>query len=71
MTKETCIQVIVNGEQSQLPAGTTIAELVAKLAIKQRYAVEINQTIVPKQEHGHWILQPGDVLEVVQAIGGG
>lgn len=66
------ISISVNGDQQQLPAGATIADLIAGMALQgKRVAVECNQEIVPKTEHAATRLQPGDVLEIVHAIGGG
>ncbi len=63
----------LNGEPASLPASIeTIAALLVHLGIAQkRIAVELNQQIVPKSKHTDTILNEGDVVEVVQAIGGG
>jgi sulfur carrier protein len=37
----------------------------------KRFAVERNLEIVPRAEHGSTLLQNGDQVEIVQAIGGG
>ncbi|MBA55654.1 MAG: thiamine biosynthesis protein ThiS [Pseudomonadales bacterium] len=64
--------VTVNGEQQQLAAGATVADLVATMDLQgRRVAVERNLEIVPKAEHAATLLQAGDVLEIVHAIGGG
>ena len=65
------IDVIVNGAVTGLPAGITLAGLVARLALAGRYAVERNGEIIPRSAHGACVLAPGDRIEVVQAIGGG
>ena len=39
--------------------------------VGKRYAIELNKEIVPKTEHEHTTLSTGDIVEVVQAIGGG
>lgn len=64
--------VSVNGEPRQWPAGSTIADVVAALQLSgKRIAVERNQEIVPRAEHASTLLQAGDQVEIVQAIGGG
>lgn len=69
---ENTITVTVNGEQQQLAAGATVADLVATMDLQgRRVAVERNLEIVPKAEHAATPLQAGDVLEIVHAIGGG
>lgn len=66
------VNLHVNGEPRTLPHGTTIADLVASLQLAgKRFAVERNLEIVPKAEHGSTLLQNGDQVEIVQAIGGG
>jgi sulfur carrier protein len=66
------MKVQVNGEEMELAAGTTVAALLEKLGIQQqRLAVEINQEIVPRSQHGQHELQAGDRVEIVRAVGGG
>ena len=64
--------VTVNGEVRQLPAGTTVAALVAALGLgERRVAVEINCNVVPRDSFGGTPLSAGDVVEIVQFVGGG
>jgi len=66
------MQVQVNGESRQLRDGMTVAELVEDLGITgKRIAVEINLEIVPRSLHAQQVIQDGDKVEIVQAIGGG
>jgi sulfur carrier protein len=66
------MQVVVNGEPRDVPAKTTVAELVQQLGFAgRRVAVEVNQDIVPRSEHALHRLADGDRIEVVAAIGGG
>ncbi|SOB77755.1 sulfur carrier protein [Marinobacter sp. LV10R510-11A] len=66
------MQVQVNGEAMELPAGATVAALVEKMALTgKRLAVEINEDIVPRSQHPKFVLNDGDRIEVVRAIGGG
>lgn len=66
------MQVQVNGEVMELPAGATVAALVEKMALTgKRLAVEINEDIVPRSQHPVFALNDGDRVEVVHAIGGG
>ena len=60
-----------NGESRALPAATTIADLIALLEVRGRYAVEVNGDIVPRSAHAGHRLADGDRVEVVAAIGGG
>jgi sulfur carrier protein len=62
----------LNGEQREIPEGTTVAQLVQELGLEgKRIAVEINETLVPRTQHATHELQESDEMEIVQAIGGG
>lgn len=66
------IQVSVNGETVQIPAGSTIADLLERLSLdKTRVAVEHNLRVVPRAEHANLHLNHGDRLEIVTFVGGG
>ena len=66
------MHVQVNGESREVPDGTTVADLVADLASAgQRFAVEVNEELVPRSTHADRSLADGDRIEVVHAIGGG
>jgi sulfur carrier protein len=65
------LAVVVNGNTTSLPAGTTVAALIAGLGVTGRYAVEVNGEIVPRSQHAGHALADGDRIEVVHAIGGG
>ena len=66
------ITIQLNGEAHQCAPGTTLADLVATLAlVGKRFAVECNHDIVPRADHASLVLQAGDQVEIVQAIGGG
>lgn len=64
--------ITINGQTRALPAGQTVAELIAALGYTgKRIAVERNGEIVPKSLHAATLLEDGDRLEVVVAVGGG
>lgn len=66
------IDVSVNGEIRHLDSGTTVAALLAQMALAgKRVAVERNGEIVPKGRHADTVLAAGDTLEIVAAVGGG
>ena len=72
MLKQLVIQVTVNGEARKLAGDMTVEALVEMLGFAgRRVAVEINQAIVPRSLYGQRDLAEGDVIEIVQAIGGG
>jgi sulfur carrier protein len=72
MSHAESILVQVNGAPRVLPAGSSVASLLAAVdAAGRRVAVERNGEIVPKSRYGDTALAAGDRLEVVVAVGGG
>ena len=66
------LQIQLNGEPRELASDTSILQLLEQLdLVGRRVAVELNLDIVPRSAHATTILQPGDRVEVVHAIGGG
>jgi len=66
------IDITVNGETRSVPAGTTVAGLIADLGFAdRRVAVERNREVVPRAQHATTLLAPNDRLEVVTFVGGG
>lgn len=66
------IQVSVNGEAVQVPAGFSLSDLLQRLQLdRARVAVEHNRRVVPRAEHAAVRLNHGDQLEIVTFVGGG
>jgi thiamine biosynthesis protein ThiS len=66
------IQITVNGDPRTLPAGSTVADLVAALGLQPtQVAVERNKELVRRADHASTGLFDGDRLEVVTFFGGG
>lgn len=66
------VAVRVNGEEIRLPAGASVASVLERLHVSTpRVAVERNREIVPKADYATTALATGDVLEVVEFVGGG
>ncbi|MEM9101171.1 MAG: sulfur carrier protein ThiS [Pseudomonadota bacterium] len=73
------MQLVVNGEVGDYSDAVndgekslTVEALLNQVAPeRQRLAVEVNQTIVPRSEYATFCLQSGDRVEIVHAIGGG
>ena len=66
------LHLTVNGEATECPPGTTVAGLLATMdTAGKRVAVERNGEIVPRSQHATTVLEPGDRLEIVIAVGGG
>lgn len=66
------IQVLLNGQPEALaPDLSVLALLEARGLVGKRLAVERNGEIVPRSRHETEALAPGDLLEIVVAVGGG
>ncbi len=66
------MNISLNGHQRPVEGATTLADLVETLELTdRRIAVEVNENLVPRAEHGLYTLKEGDRVEIVHAIGGG
>ena len=66
------MRITVNGEEREVPENTDTAALLELLGLHgQRVAVEVNLEIVPRSAYDAHLLQQGDRVEIVRAIGGG
>jgi sulfur carrier protein len=66
------MQITLNGTRQDIPDRLSAGELIARLDLSgKRLALEVNAEIVPRSTFDVHILQPGDKVEIVHAIGGG
>ncbi len=66
------IQILLNGEAFEAEPASTVTDLLERLAlVNKRVAVEVNQELVPRSVHAEHVLNEGDKVEIVHAIGGG
>ncbi|QLF93853.1 sulfur carrier protein ThiS [Pseudomonas sp. ABC1] len=66
------MNIQLNGEPYSIDPGSTVADLLLALELTgRRLAVELNLDIVPRSQHASTVLQDGDQVEIVHAIGGG
>ncbi len=66
------ISITVNGDKLKIEEDSTIEILLELLNITPaRLAIEINGEVIPRSEILEKVLQDGDILEIVKAIGGG
>jgi sulfur carrier protein len=64
--------VLVNGEQRELQAETTVADVVRSLVDAERgVAVALDGEVVPRSAWTTTRLRDGDRVEVVRAVQGG
>ncbi len=66
------MRLVLNGDSREFPDGLTIKGLLEQLGIPDgRVACEVNMKIVRRAFYANTPLKEGDVVEVIQAIGGG
>lgn len=66
------ISIVINGETRAFDHAPSCADLVHELRLAgKRIAMERNGEIVPRSQFGACMLQDGDRLEIVAAVGGG
>lgn len=66
------MKIVLNGEPREIAAGASVRLLLDAADYgERRVAVEVNRSIVPRSRHAEHILQDGDRIEIVQAMGGG
>ncbi len=64
--------IFVNGTSRPWVASRSLSELIAELKLNTPHmAIAVNDRIVPRQSHAATLVQPGDRIEIVQAVGGG
>jgi sulfur carrier protein len=72
IVSEQVLQVLVNGEAREVPAGCTVDRLLDLLGVqRRRIAVSINRTIVPRSSFRSVALAADDRIEILEAVGGG
>lgn len=66
------IQIQFNGKAMDVPAGSTIADLLEVAQMRSKLvAVEQNLEIIPRELHAQTTVGTGDVIEAVTLVGGG
>ncbi|MCB1670970.1 MAG: sulfur carrier protein ThiS [Gammaproteobacteria bacterium] len=66
------MEIQVNGKPVTVTEATSLAGLIEQLSLQGgRVAVEVNREIVPRSRYDATLLNSGDQVEIVQAIGGG
>jgi len=66
------MQIVLNGQDTQVISQCSITKILEVLELQsQRVAVEVNQEVIPRAEHKSFLLSSGDLVEIIQAVGGG
>ena len=62
----------LNGEPYTVEGDPGLPALIERLKMRRaRVAVEINRTVIPRAQYDTVRLNPGDVVEVINVVGGG
>ncbi|MFG0288459.1 MAG: sulfur carrier protein ThiS [Rhodopirellula sp. JB044] len=66
------IEITVNGKPTQVDRPMPIEELIQNVEVPKNYlAVEVNEDVIPREQHGEYVVNEGDRVEVVTLVGGG
>ena len=66
------MNVTVNGEPRDISPGTSVTGLIESLGLKvELIAVQMNDTILDRNELSAALLSEGDVIELIRIVGGG
>jgi len=64
--------IIANGEQMEIPLGTTVSALLELLSVAPAHvAVELDEKVVPREVWSELSISGGARLEIVRFVGGG
>jgi sulfur carrier protein len=66
------IPIMLNGAPHQVPPHHTLDQLIAALSLQgQALALAVNRSVVQRKNWPAHVLQAGDNVDIVRAIGGG
>jgi thiazole synthase len=72
MSLDDNLSVRVNGEDRQVPGGSSVAAMVSLLGLDpKRVAVERNLEVIPRSLLTTVSVEDGDAYEIVHFVGGG
>ena len=65
------VEVTLNGKHKRLESNK-LSDLISISNLEnKRFAIEINNEIVPKSQHDSFLITNQDKIEIVEAVGGG
>ena len=71
-TQSRLTELVVNGQPFNRFVGGSIADLTLQLELPARQiAVEVNEVLIPREQHRAHQLNAGDRVEIVTLVGGG
>ena len=66
------MKITFNQKSLVLEGEISLECLLAELSVSTKYiAIEVNKIIIPKSEYTKYLLKENDIVEVINAVGGG
>jgi thiamine biosynthesis protein ThiS len=66
------MKLTINGESHEYHEQLTVTQLLSQLKLRpDQVVVELNRSILAPETHNNTELKTGDVIELVQFVGGG
>lgn len=66
------MEIRLNGEKRVIPLHSSVQHMLTQQGIReQRIAVAVNRKVIPRSLHESAIIEPGDHIEILEAVGGG
>jgi sulfur carrier protein len=66
------MKIYINGQAKTFDLGLSVHDLIQHLDLaNKRYALELNQAILPRSQYAQTKLNDGDKIEIIHAVGGG
>ena len=66
------MKITINQESLVLDGEISLERLLVELSVSTKYiAIEVNKIIIPKSEYAKYLLKENDIVEVINAVGGG
>ena len=66
------IEITVNGQSVEIESPMTVEQLLDTVDVPPNYlAVEVNASVVPREDYTKTMVGSGDDVEVVTLVGGG
>ena len=65
------MQVVINHQPHELPAGATLADAIRVLQPQPPFAAALNLQFVPRGAYAQQALQAGDRIEIIAPVTGG
>lgn len=66
------VTIVLNGEKHQIESEVTLDRLLDLFSLpRQRVAIELNKTVVRRQNWDGTMVNDRDIIEVIHFVGGG